>query len=75
MDLLLSSGIASMVSLLTFGAASTILLQTFVLTCAEVLGLHCGHGFRTFWYLCLTSSVYWSNGHGWPQRQTLNSTE
>ena len=23
---------------------------------------------HTFWYLCLTLSVYWSNGHGWPQQ-------
>ena len=42
MVLLLTSGIASTVSLLTCGAASAALLLTFVLTCADVLGLHWG---------------------------------
>ncbi len=42
MVLLLTSGIASMVSLLTFRAASTVLLLTLVLTCADILGLHWG---------------------------------
>ncbi len=30
--------------------------------------IHFHKCFRTFGYLCLTLSVYWSNGHGWPQR-------
>ena len=45
MVLLLTSGIASTVSLLTFVTfvtASAALLLTFVLTCADVLGLHWG---------------------------------
>ena len=65
--------VANVVLVLTFGAASTVLLLTFVLTCADVLGLHWGHCFRTFWYLCSRISVYWSNGHGWPQRPLKSS--